>query len=53
MHAAPDSVANIVAHYRISVGLGVRLHYCAYVTDVIPNPALLDRQLQTFFGNPD
>src|SRR5258706_1029752 len=51
VHAAPDTVTDIVTHHRIAVRFRMRLDRPADVAEVIPGAALLNRQLKTFFGN--
>jgi hypothetical protein len=51
MHPAANSVANIIADYRITVPLSMMLNRCAYVPEMLARAALLDCQLETFLSN--
>src|SRR5258706_13700602 len=51
VHAAPDTVTDIVTHHRIAVGFRMRLDRPADVAQMVSSAALFDRQLETLFGN--
>src|SRR5580765_4076776 len=51
MHAPSDTMPHIIADYRISVGLGVRLYRETDIAQMFSRPALFYRQRQAFFGH--
>src|SRR5258706_102907 len=51
VHAAPDTVTNVVPHHGITVRFRMRLDRPANVPQVVSSPAFFDRQLETFLGN--
>ena len=53
VHAAPNSMANVLAHDGVTAALGVLLHGGADVPKVLTGPALLNRKFQTFLGDPN
>src|SRR5205814_1816659 len=53
VHAPADAVPDVLAHDRIAVRFGVRLHRPADVAQVPSGPALFDRALQTLLGGGD
>ena len=51
VHAAADAMPDILTHNRVTTGFRMLLHRGANVSQVSAGPALLNGQIQTFFGN--
>ena len=51
VHTAPDAMPDVVAHDRIAMRFRMLLHRPADVAQVFARATLLDRALQTLFGD--